>query len=242
MASTPNRRKAASGREPGEDTKGVPPATLVDGNSIPSGLRFYFECAMLKQRYRRGWLQRGVPPEQGESVSDHSFGTALLAMLLAGSEPVPIDREKAMKMALLHELGEIDAGDITPADGISRAERVRMEQKSVDRIAELGAEAEDAAGLWREFEEGKTPEARFVKQIDKLEMVLQAFYYEQTAGASVENFFTKIEHVFTSKSLLDIFHHVNSLRTELKTATESAGDEPGEGWSRRSNHLDMKEN
>jgi len=198
---------------PDEDVKGVTPAELIDGKPIPASLRFYFECAMLKQRYRRGWLQRGVPPGQGESVSDHSFGTALLAMLLADSEPDALNREKTIGMALLHELGEIDAGDITPADGIPKPDRERMELESVDRLAELGSEAEGAAALWREFEEGKTPEARFVRQLDKLEMVLQAFYYEETSGAQVENFFSKIEHVFTSRNIRDLFHKVRSLRS-----------------------------
>ncbi len=65
----------------------------------------------LKETPRTGWLDRGIPAEDTESVADHSFGVALLAWLLA---PEELDRAGVVELAMVHDLAEAAGGDITP--------------------------------------------------------------------------------------------------------------------------------
>ena len=81
-----------------------------------SGLaRFAHRIGRLKSIPRAGWLHRGVPAEQTESVADHSFRVAVLAWL-ASAEIESLDRDRVIRLALLHDLAESITGDITPYD------------------------------------------------------------------------------------------------------------------------------
>lgn len=128
----------------------------------------------LKALYRQGWLQREVPQDQTESVADHSFGTALLALLLC---PPELDKLKVLEIALLHETGECVIGDLTPWDNLSDEEKNEMEQAAVEKILKSLPDGKRLISLWQEFEYETTAEGRFVRQLDKLEMGLQAEIY-----------------------------------------------------------------
>ncbi|MCD4650524.1 MAG: HD domain-containing protein, partial [Candidatus Cloacimonetes bacterium] len=69
----------------------------------------------LKQLYRQGWLHKGVAENACESVAEHSFGVAVLAMLLLPQLPRSLNASRVLSMALLHESGEVYAGDVVPA-------------------------------------------------------------------------------------------------------------------------------
>lgn len=125
----------------------------------------------LKALYRQGWLQRDVPASVAESAADHSFGTACLALLLC---PPQLDRLKVLEIALLHEAGECIIGDLTPADNISEAEKTRKELAAVADVLGNLPDGERLIGLWKEFEFASSAEGHFVRQLDKLEMGLQA--------------------------------------------------------------------
>ena len=141
-------------------------------------LRSYLRVLALKRLYRQGWLKRGVPEERCESVADHSFGTAVLAPLIAGREPFEdADPGRTCRMALAHELGEVYAGDITPVDGVSKEEKYRLERESLLRVLEGAPGADEILALWEEFEEGSSPEARLLRRLDRLEMGVQAAVY-----------------------------------------------------------------
>jgi len=142
-------------------------------------IAFYFEFNQLKQLFRQGWLRHGVPPERCESVADHSFSVAVLAMLLSDAHFPDLDTARVLRLALLHEFGEIYAGDITPADGVSGEEKHRREEDSVVRVLSKLPNGEMYITLWREYEDNQSPEARFVRQIDRLEMALQASVYQR---------------------------------------------------------------
>ena len=128
----------------------------------------------LKALYRQGWLQRKVPEAKTESVADHSFGIAMLALLLC---PVELDKLKVLEIALLHETGECIIGDLTPWHNISEAEKSQMELDAVLKILGQFPDGERLIALWKEFEYETSPEGRFVRQLDKLEMGLQAEIY-----------------------------------------------------------------
>jgi putative hydrolase of HD superfamily len=163
-------------------------------------LRFVQIAGRLKSTVRTGWVDRGVPREAAESVADHTFCVALLAWL--ASAGTGLDRDRVLILALLHDLAESITGDLTPYDPADApavdqvARNAFLNQRHVpadDRVAHKRA-AESAAiaemcrdlpesqqgellDLWRELEEKSTPEARFVKQADKLETYLQSLEY-----------------------------------------------------------------
>jgi putative hydrolase of HD superfamily len=163
------------------------------GDEVPEAaapLSAYYQAAELKRLYRQGWLKRGVPEAACESVADHSFGTALLALFLAGRPPYEgIDRDKALRIALVHELGEVYAGDITPVDGVSAEEKASLERDSIRRVLAGLWGGKEYLVLWEEFEAGLSPEACFVRELDRLEMGLQAAAYRVEGNERMGEFF-----------------------------------------------------
>ncbi len=131
------------------------------------------QALRLKTIPRAGWLRVGI--RQPESVADHSWGVAFLAVSLC---PPDLDRVRVLELAILHDLPEVIVGDITPHDGISRAEKARREAEAADV---LFADQPSLHSVWREYVENTTPEARFVHALDKLEMALQAEVYGENA-------------------------------------------------------------
>lgn len=123
----------------------------------------------LKEVRRSGWVREGHP--DAESVADHSWSVSLLALLLC---PPELNREKLLIMAILHDLAEVRIGDITPQDGIPPGEKHAREDAA---MADLLADHPDLLETWREAEARQTPEARFLKGLDGLEMGLQADRY-----------------------------------------------------------------
>lgn len=131
----------------------------------------------MKDLKRSGWLMRDV--KLPESDADHSFGVALLAMMLA---PDNLDKQKCLELALVHDLAEVYAGDFTPHDNISKENKDRLEREGALRLAnELNWKR--LIELVDEYNGGKTSEARFVYLLDKLETVMTAKYYDDNNRA-----------------------------------------------------------
>lgn len=197
-------------------TKAPIPLSLFNGQPVPALLAAYLEINHLKQLYRQGWLLRGIPREQCESVADHVFGMALLAMIVADTledgDP-PVDQERVLRMVLVHELGEVYAGDITPADGISDQEKQERERQSVRRVCEHLTQGAQYLALWEEFEAGETLEARLVRQLDRLEMGLQAAVYQaQFNEVNLEEFFRSARAALSDATLVEFLEQARSLR------------------------------
>lgn len=168
-------------------------------------LRSQYQAMELKRLYRQGWLKRGIPLGQAESVADHSFCTALLALALAGRPPFEgIDRDRALRMALIHELGEVYAGDITPVDGVSADDKHALELASLERVLGGLPAGDELRLLWEDFEEGSSPEARFVRQLDRLEMGLQAAVYRAEGSIRMQEFFDSADRSLSDPFLRDI--------------------------------------
>jgi putative hydrolase of HD superfamily len=148
-------------------------------------LRFLRLAGRLKETSRAGWGLRGIG--DGESVADHSFRVGLLALVLARDADPPLDRERCVAMALVHDLAESIVGDITPYDGISGEEKNRRERGAMERLAALLGDGE-VLRLWEEYQAAETAEARFVKDLDRLETVLQAAEYEEARGVELAEF------------------------------------------------------
>ena len=106
-------------------TKDTNPSRHLQGKEASAIIELYFDLCHLKQIYRQGWLQHGISPLRCESVADHSFGVAMLVMFLADQYAPELDMAKLLRLSLLHDFGEIDAGDVTPNWMKSKAERRR---------------------------------------------------------------------------------------------------------------------
>jgi putative hydrolase of HD superfamily len=192
-------------------TKAPNPITRLKKSTPSAIIRFYFEFAHLKGLYRQGWLARGMAPEQCESVAEHSFGVALTALVLAERIFPELDLLKVLRMALIHDMGEIYAGDIIPGDQISDEEKNQLERDSVIRTFGLLTNGTDYIDLWEEYERGISPEAKFVRQIDKLEMALQASVYEHQESKDLDEFFQSARIEISSQPLIAILKELQHL-------------------------------
>jgi putative hydrolase of HD superfamily len=145
-------------------------------------LELLLQANRLKVTPRGGWAVRGLTDV--ESVADHSFGVVFVALTLAELVREPVDREKALIIALIHDLPESAITDIPkPA--------LRYFPPGAKRQAELSALAEILNGFpfgeqlqawWQEFEDRSSVEGRLVRDAERLELLLQAYVYERTSA------------------------------------------------------------
>ncbi|MBN1242980.1 MAG: HD domain-containing protein [Spirochaetales bacterium] len=197
-------------KAPGPDEI-LPSATLDD-----PVLAAYYRVMRLKRLFRQGWLKRGIPEAACETVAEHSFGVAMLALLAPAPAPTPepspetapgrasavaFDRARALLLALVHELGETYAGDITPVDGVGPEEKSRLEREALLKALDGHPDRDAFLEAWEEFEAARTPEARFVKELDRLEMGLQAVLYRAEGSARMDEFFASARRAVGSVPL-----------------------------------------
>lgn len=151
-------------------------ANTVERHSV---VHMHAQFMQLKNLYRQGWIKvQGVSREHAESVADHSFVTAMLALHIVTEYNLPLDAGRVAMMSLIHDICEVYAGDVTPHDdALVRAQKQETENESYQRIFAETSSCDFFLGLWEEFEQQDTATSRFVKSIDKLEFVLQALAY-----------------------------------------------------------------
>lgn len=138
---------------------------------------FYSEIAKLKTLERTAWIMGGIQGRR-ESDAEHTFSMLLTALEIFSKNDLQLDQLKVFKMIGWHEVGEIDAGDITPFSGISKEEKYKQELACVTRLSKE-YKIPQMLELWLEFEERKTPEAKFVYQLDKYDAIKQAGIYSK---------------------------------------------------------------
>ena len=143
-------------------------------------ISFYMKYNQLKNIYRQGWLTVRIGldhKDKCESIADHSFSVALLALTIIEKNNLKLDTFKCIKMGIIHELGEVYAGDYTPYDNITKQEKHSKEKEAILNVLQTLDKDNDYLELWEEFEKLETPEAKFIKNIDQLEFLLQACAY-----------------------------------------------------------------
>ncbi|MDY6898156.1 MAG: HD domain-containing protein [Cyanobacteriota bacterium] len=193
-------------------TKADLPINLLQGKDTLPIIEAYFEFVQLKQLYRQGWLHQGISLENCESVAEHSFCVALLALILADEYSAELDTAKVIRMALIHDLGEIYAGDFTPADNINKNDKYKLEKQSIAKVLEKLPNGLKWIALWEEYEIGESAESQFVKQLDKLEMALQASVYEHQGFTDLSAFFASANRSLSSVELKLILTKLEELR------------------------------
>ena len=133
------------------------------------------EILGLKNVLRAGWVRAGI--KSPESVAAHSWGMSMLALKLA---PKELDLTRVLSLCIVHDIPEVRVGDLTPHDDTST--------KVEDELNAMTQMAPEWVGLFEEYEQGKTPEAKFVKQLDKLDMALQAEIYQSEFDIPLNEF------------------------------------------------------
>lgn len=110
-----------------------------------------------------------------ENDAEHSWHLAMMALVLAEHSNRPIDLLKVIKMVLIHDIVEIDSGDIFIYDTAKDHDNTEEERKAAKRIFGIlpSEQAKELIAVWEEFEAGETDEAKFAKAVDRLEPLLQ---------------------------------------------------------------------
>ena len=171
------------------------------------------KAGTLKDVTRTGWVLKGV--DEAESVADHTWRMELMVILLT---PRSLNREKLMEMCVIHDLGEINIGDIKWETGKNVLSSPKAKHKdeltAIANIFNGHKDAKKYIDLLKEFNEQKTLEAKFLKQIDKLEMALQALEYERRGYPyeSLNEFWENAEKYLKGNSLEPIFSYLQGLR------------------------------
>jgi len=144
-------------------------------------LAFLAELDKLKEVLRRSLV---TGSRRHENSAEHSWHLAMMALVLLEQVRGPeVDLLRALKMLLVHDIVEIDAGDTFCYDVAANVSKADREVAAAERIFALlpTEQADELRGLWEEFETGATPEAKWAQGLDRLQPILQNL---RTDGAS----------------------------------------------------------
>ena len=125
------------------------------------------EKRIMRQTYLTGGMER-------ENDAEHAWHMAVMALVLSEYSNEQIDLLRVISMILIHDIVEIDAGDTYAYDEAAKKDQAERERKGADRLFGMLPEdqREHFYALWEEFEEGRTPEARFARTMDNVQPVM----------------------------------------------------------------------
>jgi len=196
-------------------------------------IEFIQKLGELKKIQRKGWVIRGI--ENPESLASHCFRTALIAWLLSTRKRV--DKEVIIVMTLVHNLFAPVIGDTTPYDKLTKVaknekrlfetlpwfgsrqgkevlavERLQTEAKALDKVISLLPDSlrREIKYLWLEYKTGASKEARFARQIDRIEGVIQAMeYHEKDRSIPVKAFWLELKELIDDPLLADFVQQMD---------------------------------
>lgn len=151
----------------------------MHSDRLRSQIEFLLEIDKLKSILRQTLLTNG---RRQENSAEHSWHLSIMALLLAEyAKEQPIDLFRVLKMLLIHDLVEIDAGDTYCYDEAGNADKAEREKQAAERIFGLlpDDQAEQFHNLWQEFELRETAEAKYAAALDRLQPLLHNY---QTDG------------------------------------------------------------
>lgn len=190
-------------------------------------LSFLHIIELLKVQKRTGWVDHNISP--CESISDHMYRMGIISMLIKNPN---INRDKCMRIALVHDIAESLVGDITPLSPITKEEKHYRELETIKYLCnELLKPCNPKAASeimqdWLEYENISSPEARYVKDIDKFEMLVQCFEYEKRTKGSIDlsQFWSAVESIKTDEVKCwtqDLIKRRESFFKSIETANEA---------------------
>lgn len=177
-------------------------------------LKFLDLVNRLKHSSRRGWEFSEI--KNHEQIAGHMYAMGIMTFLLGNDSK--LDRFKCLQLALVHDLAECIVGDITPHDNITVDKKHAMEDEAMKELTSLvGSEIGSLIyNLYKEYEAKETPEAKFVKDLDRFDMLFTAAHYEQRDGTpkKLQEFFDstegKFQHPYIRKLVLSLEQRRNS--------------------------------
>ena len=168
-------------------------------------IEFIKEIDKLKQIYRQSYI---LGKNRKENDAEHSWHIALMAILLQEHSNQDINIIKTIKMLLIHDLVEIDAGDTYAYDEKGNEEKFEREQIAAERIFGLLPEdqRQEFLDLWLEFEERKTNEAKFAASLDRFQPIILNYFTDGKAW---------IEHDIKKEQVIKRNQHTNEGSTQI---------------------------
>lgn len=171
-------------------------------------LKFIKYVHNLKHTVRKGWEYCNI--SDPERIAGHMYSMSMMTFLIGNNDN--LDRLKCMQLALVHDLAECIVGDITPRDNVSKVEKHKREDEAMKTLGslvgkEIGTLLYD---LWQEYEDNVTPEAVFVKDLDRFDMIFTASHYEKRDNEpkKCQEFFDttegKFQHPFIKKLVKEV--------------------------------------
>ena len=180
----------------------------------------YLGVLDLKDVKRTGWEIYNV--QSPETVASHSWSVATLTMIHL---PEELEMEKALKIALIHDIGESEIGDI-PYRSEKDHGREDKEEKEAEAVRNLSESlTNELFGLWKEYEDRESSEAKFVKDMDLIDLCLQALKYEsedryegnpEADFEGLDEFFETSRDRFNTKKGLELFRKIEEKYLEEK--------------------------
>ena len=195
-----------------------PNATLLD---------LFLELQTLDRVPRSGYFLRGI--SDCESIAEHSFHLAAMVWLLAERE-AGLDRTKALELALVHDLAELRIGDLprTAIQYFAPGAKHDAERRAADDI--LAPADPRARSLYAEYETKASPEARFVRACDRLQLMLKASVYERWGHGGLGEFWNNPANFPSDEfpSVVELFESLRAWR-ERRRETDPVSGRAGRG-------------
>jgi len=179
----------------------------LEKNQLLNLVSFFRIVCNLKTIKRSGWIHKSKITSP-ESVADHSYSMCMMSMILA--EIMNLDSGYIMKMVIIHDLAESMVGDHMP-DNISSEEKHLLEDKAMKKIISKlpNSLRKNYLCIWNEYNNNITVNAKFVHNMDKLEMALQAKEYEfEGYPKEVLQPFIKFATDYISKERFDLVFEI----------------------------------
>lgn len=166
----------------------------MDEARLRKQIDFIVEIDRLKTIYRQSFL---LDATRHENDVEHSWHIAMMAMLLSEHSNEGIDLLRAIEMLLIHDIVEIEAGDVFVYDAGANKGKLEREKKAADKLFNIlpADQAVEMRALWDEYEGTKTPEAKFAMAMDRLQPILQNYF---TKGKSWQ------AHGVTARQVLEV--------------------------------------
>ena len=155
------------------------------------------ELQRLKRLDRTGWTLRGLP-NGTESVASHSFGVSVTAMLLAdkfAAQGIAVDVERVLRIALLHDWAEVRVGDMPRTATLYFGSDTRKHAETAAFLDVVDTVDADGiyAGLYSDYEQRESLEARLVKAADVLDLLIQVYALERAGARGLDEFWEVAE-------------------------------------------------
>lgn len=165
----------------------------MEQTKLENVLNFYYETAKLKEVERSGWNTRNISRNKRvESIPEHVYGAQQLAFAIYSEFDIDIDLFKVNSMLAYHETEEINIGDLDPFSGVSAAKKAKIGKQAVEKTVSKMKKKNFITSLIDEFNERKTPEAKFAYLCDKMEADLMAKKYQDEGRFSFDKVSSRI--------------------------------------------------